>query len=326
MTERIIRPNAGHILMPRRFVDVGMPQSRVSAKGRYQLIKRDAWGVEIERTPWFDNLILDAGLNRWGTGSIISGAAIGTGTTAPATTDAGLETLTHYTTTSGTGSGITVGGSPNYNNTRTFVYRTTLGSLNGNYSEVGVGWGSTTMFSRALILDGGGSPTTISVTSVQQLDIVYQLSVYPPLTDWTDTVTISGVDYAVTGRASSVTATSGTAGSWPVSTSLIAVAIGVGGSSANAFTGALGNITSSPSGTRYEGSVTAGTDSYVNNSLQATGYESYSLTQGNLTGGIKSTKFWWNTAAFQYEFSTAIPKDGTKTLSLNYSVTWGRRP
>jgi len=323
MTERIIRPNAGHILMPRRFVDVGMPQSRVSAKGRYQLIKRDAWGVEIERTPWFDNLILDAGLNRWGTGSIISGAAIGTGTTAPATTDAGLETLTHYTTTSGTGSGITAGGSPNYNNTRTFVYRTTLGSLNGNYSEVGVGWGSTTMFSRALILDGGGSPTTISVTSVQQLDIVYQLSVYPPLVDTgPTTITISGVDYDVTGRAAYVTSTSG-AYSWAISTGPFAVTRNL---VSYAFNGSIGAITAGPAGssTGVEGTSNS---AYVNNSLSQSGAQNFGLGYGNLVGGISAVIVGWGASAtFQYGISPAIPKDATKTLALNYSVTWGRRP
>ena len=134
-------------------------------------------GVEIERTPWFDNIILDSGLNRWGTAASIAGAAIGTGTATPASTDTGLQSESHYTTTGGTGGGSTALGSSPYNNTVTYVYRTTLGSLNGNYTEVGVGWATGQMFSRALILDGGGSPTTISVTSAQQLDIVYQLSI-----------------------------------------------------------------------------------------------------------------------------------------------------
>lgn len=326
--QRIIRPYPGFIIPTRRFVDVGMPTSKVCASGRYQLIVRDAWGVEKRRTPWFDNIILDIGLNRWGTGPIIACAAIGTGTATPASTDTGLQTPAHYTTTTGTGhDAISAGISPNYNNTRTFVYRTVLGQLNGNYYEVGVGWasGSNVMFSRALILDGGGSPTFVSVSSAEQLDIVYQLSVYPPLVDTgPTTVTISGSNYDVTGRASYVTQTTGSQG-WTVGIGAIAHSnaavwsvFGTGGS--------LGAITTGPSAGSSSGSTTAATSAYVNNSMTANCASSYALAAGNVTGGVKMLIAAWSMACFKYEFNNAIPKDSTKTLSLNCSVTWARRP
>lgn len=322
---RIIRPYAGFIIPERRFVDVGMPRSGVSASGRYQLIKRDAWGAEIERTPWFDNIILDSGLNRWGTGVIIAGAAIGTGTASPVASDTGLQTQSHYTTTTGAGSGITAGSAPNYNNTRTFVYRTVLGQLNGNYSEVGVGWVSGSMFSRALILDGSGNPTTISVSSSQQLDIVYQLSVYPPIVDTgPTTVTISGVNYSVTGRASWVSSTGGSP-NWGVSQSAMSLNIG-SASHFDVTNGALGAITSSPSGTPASPSgAYSSLGTYVNNSYQQTCAITYVLTAGNVSGGITASRVAWSIGAFQYAFSPAIPKDGTKTLVMNYSINWARR-
>ncbi len=322
--------NAGFIIPTRRFVDVGMPAVGMTTKGRYMLIKRDALGAEIERTPWFDNIILDSGLNRWGTGGVIAGAAIGTDNTAPAASQTGLLAQTTYTTGAGTGNGTSsaLGSSP-YNNTYTAVYRTVLGQLNGNYYEVGCGWASGSMFSRALILTGGGSPTSISVTSVQQLDIVYQLSVYPPLTDTgPTTITISGVNYDVTGRACEVSSLSGGGGpSWNPSQATSAIA---GTTSLNGlpstYTGTLGAITASPSGTAGGTAATITTNAYSNNSLQRTAYASYSLTQGNVSGGIKSTRFWWGVlAGFQYEFDPVIPKDSTKTLVLNYSITWARR-
>jgi hypothetical protein len=53
----------------------------------------------------------------------------------------------------------------------------------------------------------------------------------------------------------------------------------------------------------------------------------YGLTDGNVSGGITTARFLSNMqSAFQCEFGTAIPKDNTKTLTLNWSVTWGRRP
>lgn len=321
MTEqRIIRPNGGHIILPRRFVDVEMPHSRVCASGRYQLIKRDAWGTEIERTPWFDNLILDSGLNHWGTAAVVTGAAIGTGVIAPVVTDTGLQTQSHWTTTTGTGAGVSAGIAPNYNNTRTHVYRTTLGALNGNYTEVGMGWATGAMFSRALILDGGGAPTSIAVTSAQQLDIVYQLSIYPPVVDTGPTVvTISGVDYNVTGRAAGVSSTSNwNVGSYTYPT-IVAGNSGV-------YSGALGAITSSPSGSSSGwGSVV--NDAYANNSMTRTATLTAGLAFGNVPGGIMSVlPGWTNFALFQYGFSPVIPKDGTKTLALNFSFGWGRRP
>lgn len=320
---RIIRPYPGFIIPTRRFVDAGMPKSAVGAAGRYQLIVRDAWGIEKRRTPWFDNLILDSGLNRWGTGTIITGAAIGTGTSTPTASDTGLQTQTHFTSTTGTGDGLAAGTSPNYNNTRTFVYRTALGALNGNYSEVGVGWASGSMFSRALILDGGGSPTTIAVASTEQLDIVYQLSVYPPLVDTgPTTITISGVDYDVTGRAAYVTSMSG-AYSWAISTGPFAVTRNL---VPYAFNGSIGAITAGPAGSSTGVDGTSNS-AYVNNSLSQSGAQNFGLVYGNLVGGISAVIVGWGASAtFQYGISPAIPKDATKTLALNYSVSWARRP
>lgn len=320
------RPNGGHILLPRRFVDVGMAPSRVAAKGRYQIVKYDAGGNELERTPWFDNLILNAGLDRWGTATIISGAAIGTGTSTPLVTDVGLQTQSSWTAETGPGDNTaTVGVSPNYNSTRTFVYRTALGALNGNYTEVGVGWDTgSAMFSRALIVNAGGTPTSISVTSTQQLDIVYQLSIYPPLLDvGPSTVTISGVDYTVTGRAANVTNLSYYwtvgRGPWGLDTNY---------SSASNAT-ALGAITGVPTGATEgeSGFSTVTQDPYISGTYTNTGYFTCGLTVANFPGGISAFIISWSSnATFQYLVSPAIPKDGTKTLVTHFSVTWGRRP
>jgi hypothetical protein len=264
-------------------------------------------------------------LERWGSATIISGAAIGTGTSIPASTDTGLQTQIHWTTDPGTGhDSITAGVASNYNNTRTFVYRTTLGALNGNYTEVGVGWATgSNMFSRALILDGGGSPTSIAVTSAEQLDIVYQLSVYPPLTDTgPTTITISGVNYDVTGRASVVTSTAGTGWAVPATTP----AMNSIGQTAFEASSTLGAITAGPSGGGSGQTGSVATDAYVGSSLTKTGTNSFSIGQGNESGGIGATRAFWGLGSFQYEFDPVIPKDSTKTLALNYSISWARRP
>ena len=323
-------PNAGRILLPRRFVDVGMPRGGLRMAGKYKLIVRDEHGVAKRETDWFPNIILDSGLNRWGSGGIVTGAAIGTGTATPLATDVGLQTESHWTTTAGTGhNAISAAGSTPYNNTRTLVFRTTLGALSGNYTEVGVGWASgSNMWSRALILNGGGTPTPITVLVTEQLDIVYQLSVYPPLVDWTDTVTISGVDYDITGRAAYVNNVSGGNDGWSC------------GVTSNVQHGSWGSTRDCLQRGNWCGDISRQVGAseqrrrtrqmaYVNNSKQRTGYQTFSLTAGNI-GGVRSAVSRWSAGqglcAFQYEFDPVLPKDGTKTMVLNYSVDWARRP
>ena len=322
--QRIIRPNGRYIILPRCFVDVEAPTSQLTMAGRYQLIKRNAYGTELDRTPWFDNILLDSGLNRWGTGGCISGAAIGTGTSTPLATQTQLDTQTLFTTDAGIGGGQSVLGTSPYNNTYTVVYRTPLGGLNGNYSEVGVGWASNALLSRALILDGSGNPTTIAVNSAQQLDIVYQFSVFPPLVDTSNSVTISGVGYTVTGRAMNVNSAGGFFGWYP--NAIVGPFDYLNVSSWDPIrNGTIGAITSGPSGSPANAqSATLG--SYSNNSLSQAGRLTCSLTEGNVSGGIGALSLRVGPASFQYGFSPVIPKDGTKTLSLDFSVNWARRP
>lgn len=329
MSLRIIRPNPGHIILPRRFVDVEVPQGKMGVQGKFRLksfypaaVRADgsvaADGV-IRETPWFSNLILDAGLNRWGTGHIVSGAAIGTGSSAPAVGQTQLDTLAHWTTDTGTGHNtFSAAGASPYNNQRVHVYRTTLGALNGNYTEVGAGWGSTTLFSRELIRDALGDPATFPVTSDQQVDIEYALQVYPPLTDFTDTITITGSgNHDVTGRAAYVNSSS----HWGVNSGTYIYLAAPYSFAANDV---IGVITSGPSGST--GSASSGTsDTYNNNSLTRTGYLTFGLVYGNVSGGIKSMLVSWaRTATFQYEYDPVIAKDATKTLVLNFSTSWAR--
>jgi hypothetical protein len=313
------------IILKRKHVDVELA-SGVGMSGQYQLTVRNAEGEVLRQTPWFDNIILDSGLNRMGTGAFILGAAIGTGTSTPVASQTALDAQTTYTTTTGTGGGTrTAQGSSPYYNTTTFVYRTDIGALNGNYSEVGVGWASGSMFSRALIADSGGSPTTITVASTEQLDISYRIRVYPPETDTSGSFTISGTSYTVTGRASNVTTIDGNYGSWYFN-AFQQVRLFPTINRFSASNGSLGAITTVPSGTTDSSSATS-SNAYVNASLQRTGSLSWDLSSGNLSGGTSCVVVGWQyLGGFQYGFSGAIPKDSTKTLVLNFSVTWARRP
>ena len=66
--------------------------------------------------------------------------------------------------------------------------------------------------------------------------------------------------------------------------------------------------------------------SYTNNSLTRSARHTYGLTQANVSGGPRSIVTCWYFATFQYEFNPVLPKNNTKTMTLDFSITWARRP
>lgn len=291
--------------------------------GEWQLKVIDPVTRRVKRkTPWFKNLITNIGLDRIGqNGAVGSWCRIGTGTTAPANADTALVSQSASTSTSISTSAANAG-SPDYQTTFTATFEFALGAVVGNMAEIGVGWASSgaTLFSRARIVDVGGSPTTISVLVTEILQATYRLSVYPTLTDSSSTVTVGGSSYTYVSRVASCGAVCG-------------ISLGVPWFQTfnhNAYNGVLGAITGLPSGTSgalTNGSLSAYTD--------GTYYRDFTLSAGisvaNLSGGISviQTKIGtvlgsvWNT---QTSFSPAIPKNNTNQLAMTWRVSWARRP
>ncbi|WP_313116418.1 hypothetical protein [Stenotrophomonas indicatrix] len=178
---------------------------------KIEAFRADAEGGEVpgsRRTlaDWFPNLITNAGLDLFGTtgGTLVNEyCRVGSGNTAPAPTDTALvaQIAVSNTVQSDT-NGVNRTGT--YYGWRRRVIRFAAGSLGSsaaNIAEVGVSpAASTALFSRALILDGGGVPTTISVQPDEVLDVTYELRVYPTLADASGSVVIAGVTYAWTAR------------------------------------------------------------------------------------------------------------------------------
>lgn len=310
-----------------RYRDVELASPSIGIAGRYRLVVRERDGHVSRDTGWFDNLITNYGLNRIGAGGLASSYGfIGTGTATPAFTD---NALTGSITASGApgGSSAKDTSSP-YASTTVAAYRFPIGSLNGTYTEVAVGenFSGIDIKSRALILDSGGAPTTLAVTADQQLDMYYTYKKFPPLVDTSNTVTIDGVSTTVVGRAASVDDIS----SWNSSISF--------GSPATSFinifggSGALGSITGFPTGTvsaSPNGTVTAAT--YSSGSFMRTISCVYDTGEANIAGGISRILLYWRNsnfggadAAIQYSLSSPIAKDSTKTLVLNFGITWAR--
>jgi hypothetical protein len=302
--------------------------------GRFILekLKVDARGVPIEasriRVAEFDNLILNAGLNRIGTnGDWLSAVQVGSGTTPPAVTDTGMQSFIAGTTTIQATS-VAAQPSPPYYTTRSVTQRFAAGAAAGNISEVGIGWAATgsTLFSRALVVDGGGVPTTITVLSDEVLDVTYQLRNYPPASDVTGSITITGVGtVGTTIRAAEVT----NANSWGLGQSGAIGGFSTRSGEHDAYSGAIGAVTGVPSGTSGAGSAVNA--AYSSGSFKRDATITWPLNNANF-GGINSVRLELEAigssgtfGAIQIGFGTTIAKNATNTFTLNASHVWARR-
>lgn len=275
---------------------------------------------------WFPNLILDQGLNRLGLAPSVSAAShcqVGTGSTAPTVTDTQLQSFLAGTNNVQSTSESYVAGPPPYQRA-VRTYRFATGAAAGNLSEVGIGWGAsgTVLFSRALIKDGSGNPTTITVLSTEALDISYEIRNYPPTTDVTGSVTISGTSYSYTIRAAYITQALNWGAVWALDRGFAVSGV----SSSAAYDGSIGSTSSGPSG-GSSGATSYTNSSYSNNSYKRGGTITFGLNSANFAGGVKSVLTGGEYSSnFQIEFSPTINKTSTKVLTLNFEISWSRRP
>ncbi len=315
-------------------------------KYKFQTCKVDENGNDIEETRqditgWFNNIITDGGLDLFGTTPPISTfiqCRVGSGSATPTAADTGLVAQVATTTTQQALTNGVSGSSPYYGYIRK-TFRFSIGSAAGNLSEVGIfgGSGNNTCISRALILDGLGDPTTITILSDEVLDVIYEFRVYAPEIDVSyGPVNISGTDYSGTIRAANVNNPNitysgqarpsgawGNTGGWG---NIYGMFYGVPpyGVKLPVFsTQTLGSITGNISGTEYyPTSVTP--SSYTSGSYYRNHEILYDLNQGNISGGIGSMVVGTVFGTFQMSFTPKIDKDVTKRLKLNIRVSWGR--
>ena len=297
---------------------------KTTAAGRFciEAFRVDSEGKEIPGSrrvaaKWFPNLITDNGLDRMGQASDYTAyCMVGSGSAAPAATDTSLQsqvasTQTVNATTEGNNA------SPRYGWKRK-TYRFGTGVAAGNLSEVGVGYTTTAVFSRALILDGGGNPTTITVLADEVLDVTYELRFYISESDVSFNVDISGVTYACVVRPASINEGIGAQVGDQISVNTSGRANGI------AFyeTQTLGAVTGEPSGSLY------GTDwsnsAYTAGTHYRTTVVTAGLNQANTPTGIGAMRVDNTFCDWQMNFTPKIHKDSTKVLTLNVRSAWAR--
>lgn len=186
---------------------IHVPGMSVGIEGRYFIELIDAKTQQVKQTWEFKNLVVNGGLDSMSAASgsisaLTQWAAVGTGNATPLPTDTGLQAeISGRTNANGSipdfmssFSGSTASGSyAGFRRTR--LFSETQG--NGTIAEIGFFAASTgnSIFSRALIRDVSGSPTTITKTSSEQLRVSYDLRSYVPFNDVTGSFTWGGTTY-----------------------------------------------------------------------------------------------------------------------------------
>lgn len=299
------------------------PNVEIELAGRYRMIVTRPDGTQRD-SGWFDNLITEIGLNRIGSGGVGEFIAVGSGSAAPTFADTSLQALVATSTNVQRNESGAQAASPYYGWYRRTV-RFAAGQAAGNLSEVGLGWSGSAearpVFSRALIRDANGDPTTITVLGDEVLDVLYEMRLYPPMVDQEFNITVSGVVYACVMRASTVT--SGSWSPWNLFDSGSQLPYNI-----TAFQGPLGTILEGPSG-QTGGTPTANPKPYANNSLKRGYSASWGLDTGNVPGGIGVFQLspWsqGNLGLWQVSVTPKIQKDNTKILSMDFDLSWTRK-
>lgn len=278
----------------------------------------------------FDNLILDQGLERIGTAAAITACQVGSGTSSPSTTQSALDSHVAGTSSLIAQNNTYVAGATPYWNC-TFTYRFAEGAAAGILAEVGMGWATSgsTLFSRARILDGASSPTTITVLSSESLDVEYTLRFYIPLTDVTGSRMMFGVMTNYVVRATDVASEL-----WGVSL----LALGEPDNSATLYCyeapSPLGTINQRPSGVLISDQASSSAEAYVGNSLRLVGNANLSLSEGNAAGGIGAAIFsvrrvyngsFGSPAAFQVSFDPPVAKTSDYLATFRFAISWARK-
>lgn len=280
-------------------------------------------GTESEIT--FKNVITNQGLNEIGTRTIDSAIRfvhVGSGNTPAQASDTGLTNFIASSSSQQINTrGVQDAVEPYYSFTRRTV-RFAAGSAAGNLSEVGVGWegAGSNLFSRALIQDALGNPTTITVLADEALDVTYEIRIFPPTEDFVTTAVDGGITYDVIVRPAELGnsffwSTSSTAGSGSPTQS-------------GAYDGSIADIFGRPNGVRSSFVQTA--DPYQNNSLSGSYAILIGLNQANSPSGVRSLLISAGITGWQVEFinqsdGSPIPKDETRELRFSFSYSWSRR-
>lgn len=317
-------------------------------EGKYRAVVHDGKGNVRLETAWGKNLILGSGFDKLLNTSQFSITCVaGSGNTTPLISDTLLATYKGKATTQALTGAAVFNTTPDANGyvTMTQTIRSTfnpgsLGSGAVNIAEAGMAMNAqvntnsaTQLLSRGLLVDGGGSPTTVSLdASTEYLDIYWQRTVYvKDSVTVTKTFPVEGVNtnFDCTIRPAMFgTSHEGIIWNAMSDSVIIGYAIPQGNGSPYtcfAYTGSITSITTAPTGSRSNCSNANDSAAYSN----GTYYRDFTINQpptfANLTGGIGVLEINCGESAWQIEFSPKLAKTADNSLQLVLRLSMGNK-
>lgn len=321
------------IIEPRS--EIKLPGLKVA--GWYRLRTTNRFSGEVVRdTGFFPNLITDVGLDAMASGITINQMQVGTGNNTPDVSDSALQTLVASTTNIQSTSTALNQTADRYSSIAQ-VYRFSAPGGAHNLTEIGVRENGGVLFSRALIVDGGGSPTTFPWAADEILDATYTLRRYPNLVDIDTTLTIGGAGaYDITCRPMEVDTWYSGLTSNTLNCSMAYSSSSDSYKGSRCYSGTLAAVTAAPSGslTSFSSSEPSrSTAGYTNGTFTRTGTCTHGPSKSNGNINTINLGFHGGSFAFPYhEYQIGITSGGplvktnTQTLALYWQITWGRRP
>lgn len=289
---------------------------------------------DVYSTGIFENLVTNYGLNQiCNDGANVGGASmsyvfkncyVGTGNTPPVNSNTSLENLTASTTNVGGGGSVT----SEYRLT-TRVATFAQGVIVGNISEVGFGYSSSQIASRALIKDINGNPVTLTIVATDQVSVTYYFRLYLP-PDLNFTMDLDGVTY-------DVLLTPMTLIKW-YSTDGVRMHYTSYQTNPSSFPMFSWYTQCRDSTTEIDNNFTSnntvvsgwGRSAYIADSFTVDSYVEWNYTKGLFTNGIRLIQTGCGSngnagaPAMKLIFTPAIPKNNQQKLTINFSITLSR--
>lgn len=291
---------------------------KVAGYYKMEIVRLNADGSEKSRrvaADWFPNLITNAGLNRMGNNSDwLNYCQVGSSTAAPSFTDTALGTFMagHSSIPTSVSGNLSI--SPYYAWARK-QFRFNSGTVVGSVGEIGVGWAASgSLFSKSRVTDVNGADTTIVVLADEILDVTYEHRFYPKLADATGTIVLTGnkggpFDWIMRPAAEETNNWKGIGSMGYVAT-------------ARVYDGDIREVINIPYGSVLD--IGEAAQSYVENSLQRKFDITASTAEGNLVSGIRSMSMLLGLGYFQIQFTPVLLKTDVDSLSLTFTISWGR--
>lgn len=299
---------------------INLPSVGVSGHFVLHLHDADTSGSVIPGTSRkvaeFDNLITDYGLDSMAGPGFLNFCQVGSGSQEPSYSDTALGSKIADSSQGSFAQGIQGDDYSSVVGTYTFGQ----GNASGNLSEIGIsGASGGQLFSRALILDASGNPTTITVEDIAILTVTYEFRLYVSLADTTGTVDVGGVTRNTVSRISHM---SGKAAHYLNAVSGIVEASD--DTDCYVYTGALGGTNSGPAG-QLSGSSANTVSNYVAGSHYVDCVHLFNIGSGNGSIAAFSQESRYNPHTIQVSFDPPIVKNDTQTLSFTTRLAWGRK-